>query len=408
MKIWIIDHYAVPVKYHPLVRNTNFAKILENMGHEVIIFAASSVHNSNVNLRDSNKPYTEIFEDNVHYVLVNCRQYMGNGIKRIANMFEFAVKLPDVCKRFEKPDAILAQSMTPLACAMGIRLGKKYKCKKVAEITDLWPETIVAYGVAGKYNPAVLALRWLEKWIYKNADAVIFSMEGAYEYIKEQGWEKEIPRDKVHYINNGIELDVFNENKEKYQIKDEDLECKETFKVVYTGSIRKVNNLGLLLDAAKLVKNQKVKFLIWGDGDERVALEKRVQKENIKNVIFKGRVEKKYIPYITTQSDLNVISGFNNNPVLKYGISANKLFDYMAAGKPILSAFFCKYNPVLKCGAGVAVEVTSAHELGKSIDYMSAIPIQDYEIFCQNALNGVKEYDFEVLTKKLISIIENC
>ena len=79
-------------------------------------------------------------------------------------------------------------------------------------------------------------------------------------------------------------------------------------------------------------------FLIWGDGDEREVLEQRVVDEHINNVVFKGRVEKKYIPYITSQADLNIA---HNTPteLFRFGISFNKIFDYMAAGKPTLSTF---------------------------------------------------------------------
>ena len=133
---------------------------------------------------------------------------------------------------------------------MGIHLARKYGCRGVAEIADLWPESIVAYGIAGPRNPAVLALRRLEKWIYEKADDVVFTCEGGYDYIVEQGWEGRIPRAKIHYINNGVDLAVFDENRARYTVQDPDLEDPSVFKVVYTGSIRKVNHLGLLLDAA--------------------------------------------------------------------------------------------------------------------------------------------------------------
>lgn len=75
----------------------------------------------------------------------------------------------------------------------------------------------------------------LEKWIYTKADAVVFTVEGAYDYIKEQHWEKEVPRSKVYYINNGVDLELFDYNKEHFRVEDKDLDDPEIFKVVYTG-----------------------------------------------------------------------------------------------------------------------------------------------------------------------------
>ena len=156
MNIWLIDHYAVPPKYYPLARQTNFAKHLLAMGHKVKIFAASTVHNSTVNLIGGNERFKEINSDGVDYVLIKCQQYSGNGIQRILNMLEFAIKLSGICSKFEKPDVIISTSMTPMACAAGLRIGKKLKCKIIAQITDLWPETLIAYGVATKYNFPIL------------------------------------------------------------------------------------------------------------------------------------------------------------------------------------------------------------------------------------------------------------
>ena len=405
MRIWIIDHYSVPVQYYPLARNTNFAKNLMNMGHEVIIFAASTVHNSDINLIEGKEQYKEVLDDGVKYVLVKCHQYSGNGIKRILNMMEFSRKLGNVCDKYEKPDAIVSTSMTLHACRKGIQIGKKYRCKKIAQITDLWPETLIAYGLATKNHPLVLWFRKIEKWIYKNADQIVFSMEGAYDYIKEQGWENDIPESRVHYINNGVDLAEFNANRENWRIEDTDLKNPDLFKVIYTGSIRKVNHLSTLLDAAKLVENRQIRFLIWGDGDELPALKQRVENEHIDNVAFKGRVEKKYIPYIVSNADLNVAHN-TASPMFRFGISFNKIFDYFAAGKPILCDFPCKYNPVIQCEAGVALDNGSEKDIAEVIDRFAVMDQNQYGGYCANALKAADKYDFGFLTEQLVNVVE--
>ena len=404
MNIWLINHYAVPPKYYPLARQTYFAKYLMAMGHTVTIFAASSVHNSDVNLITDGRKWRAEMVDGVHYVYIKCCDYQGSGLKRIYNICEFAWKLPGVCKHFEKPDAIVATSMPPTSCAMGVHLGRKWGCKTVAEIADLWPESIVAFGIAGPRNPAVIALRWLEKWIYKKADAVVFTMEGAYDYIVEQGWEKDIPRSKVHYINNGVDLELFDYNKEHFRVEDPELDDPEVFKVVYTGSIRRVNNLGLLLDAAKCVKDPRVKLLIWGDGDEREALEQRVRDEKIANVEFKGRVEKKYVPSIVSRSDLNLVH-WEQAPLLKYGVSYNKLFDYMAAGRPIFSTVRPGYSIWGRYDCGRDTEDTRPEPLARELEKMAGLPPEELSRLGENARKGARDYDFRVLTQKLLNVI---
>lgn len=405
MRIWLINHYAVPPQYYPLARPTNFAKYLMEMGHEVTIFAASTVHNADKNLIEDGAKWREETVDGVHYVYIKCKDYFGSGLKRVYNICEFAWKLPGVCKRFQKPDAIVATSMPPTSCAMGIRLARKYGCRGIAEIADLWPESIVAYGIAGPKNPAVVILRWLEKWIYKKSDAVVFTMENAYQYIREQGWEKQIPESKVFYVNNGVDLSLFETNREQFPVEDPDLDNPDIFKVVYTGSIRKVNNLGLLLDAAKKVTDPSVRFLVWGDGDELDAMRQRVAEENISNVCFKGRVAKSYVPSIVSRADLNIA---HNTPssLFVYGISFNKLFDYLAAGKPILSDFPSGHNPAVVCGAGTEVSDPTPENIAHAIEEFVRMDKATYIQYSQNAAAAAKVYSFEELTKKLYAVID--
>jgi glycosyltransferase involved in cell wall biosynthesis len=208
------------------------------MGHEVTIIAASTVHNSNCqNLIESREKVRHIIDDGILYVLINCKPYQGNGKNRVINILQFAYRLPKVLDKLEKPDAIVATSFDLFTCYKGIKYAKKHGIKAVAEIADLWPETLIAYNGVSSKNLIVKYLRKIEKKIYTKADKIIFTMEGAYDYIIEQGWEKEIPKKKVEYINNGIDLETFDYNRVHFQIDDEDLLNSKTFKVVYVGAI---------------------------------------------------------------------------------------------------------------------------------------------------------------------------
>ena len=410
MRIWIIDHYTVPEKFYPLIRQTLFAKNFIEQGHDVRIFSASTVHKSSINLIESNEKFKEEVVENVTYTYVRCHGYQGNGIKRIYNMIEFAAKLPKVCEYYAskegKPDVIIACSMTLQACKQGIKIARKLGSKVIAQITDLWPETIVSYSGIGTYNPVIVYLRCIEKWIYRNSDKIVFSMEGAYDYIREQRWEKVVPREKVCCINNGIDLERFNINRREYSVMDSELENEKLFKVIYTGAINRVNNLGLLLDVAKMLIDKNIVFLIWGDGDELKALMERVNIERIRNVFFKGRVEKKYIPYITSRADINIAHN-SASDILRFGVSFNKIFDYLAAGKPILVDFPCKYNPVLDNGAGLGAKRQDAAEIAEIIVKMSTLTHEEYKNYCDNAKKTATKYDFNVLANRMLKIIQS-
>ena len=410
--IWIMNHYAGETFFDQGGRHYWLAKYLCLTGYSPIIFCANSQHGVPERYWNTDSLWTEKVEPSISvpYVFVRARTYMGNGKQRILNMIDFYRNIKKSAKQYAAqhgaPDVIYASSVHPLTLVAGIKLAKQFGVKCVCEVRDLWPESLIAYGIAGPHNPAVLWLRRLEKWIYTKADAVVFTVEGAYDYIKEQHWEKEVPRSKVYYINNGVDLELFDYNKEHFRVEDKDLDDPDIFKVVYTGSIRQVNNLGLLLDAAKAVKDPRVRFLIWGDGDERAALEQRVRDEHIDNVIFKGRVEKKFVPSIVSRADVNIAHCIST-PVDRYGISFNKMFEYFAAGKIVLSDFPTEYNPALQCHAGITVEEASAPNIAEAIEHLAALPEQERTLYEQNSRAAAHKYDFKNLTEELLDVIQS-
>lgn len=400
-RAWFVCHYSMPPEYEQRIKTQMYAHFLGEMGIDCTIFSASTIHNTDINLIEGKELYIERKYDDLKFVHIRCSGYTKTDLKRIINMEQFAYRFNKVAEKFAPPDVIVADtycvSYKPI-----YRYCKRHKIPFVVDVRDLWPQSIVEYMHISEKNPIIRLMYNMERNMYIHADRIIFSIDGGYDYIQDKGMEHLIPRDKVFFIQNGVNLEEFRKNQEVYKIADKDLDNPDTFKVVYAGSIRKVNNLGLLLDAAKEVKNKKVKFLIWGAGDELEALKARVTDEKIDNVIFKGHVEKKYIAYITSKADLNLI---HNNPsdLFKYGISFNKLFDYLASGKPSLSTFPCKYNPAVYEGTGADVFDSSSEEIAKKIDQLSESDLSAYQ---ENARKASEKYDYKMLSMKLLDILK--
>lgn len=409
--IWILNHYAGGMMFDHGGRHYNFAKYLKRSQYEPVVFCANSNHRTGDVMFETDALWHEHLaeEIGVPFVCVKARAYTGNGKQRIFNMLDFYFNVKKAAKEYAakngKPDVIYASSVHPLTLVAGIQLAKKFGVKCICEVRDLWPESIVVYSTRfKKTNPLIQLLYLGEKWIYQKADQLIFTMEGAYDYIRAQGWEKAIPSAKVHFINNGVDSEVFNYNKEHYPVEDADLVNPDFFKVGYTGSIRKANNIGLLLDVAKSVKDPKVRFLIWGSGDELPMLQQRVQDENITNVVFKGRVDKSCIPYIISKLDVNYVDPFDEK-IARYGISSNKLFEYFAAEKPILMSASGEYNPADNFHCAVVCQ-PNAESLLEGLEQILHMPADTFEAVCANARKASDYYSFSNLTEKLIEIIE--
>lgn len=405
MNIWLFNHYAVPPSLYPLARPYHFAKYLQKKGHKVTIFAASSVHLSDENLITDGRPMKAQKIDGIRYVFLKARNYEGNGVQRILNFFDYTLRLFTQTGKFNRPDVIMATSVHPLTCAAGILLAKKYRCRCVAEIADLWPLTLVEYGAIREGQAVTRALYALEHWIYKKADAVLFTMSGGKQYIKDQGWDKDVSLDKIFYINNGVDLEEYRRQEQEEQFADPDLDRKDTFKVMYAGSMGTANAMYDILNAADRLKEQKeIQFLLFGGGYLEEELKAYCREHKITNVLFKGKVDKKYIPNILSKGNLNIMTGLSDR-VSEYGLSLNKMFDYMASGKPTISNIRTQFDILEENQCGISIEAGSAQEMADAVKKFYEMDAARYGEYCAHAAEAVKQYDFKHLTEELEQIL---
>lgn len=414
-RFWIFNHYATTPLTGPLLRHYYFAEYLKERNIETTVFAANELHQTGGCVDTHGKPYLRTEEEGVPFVFVKTSKYEGNGISRVKNMVSFFLGLLKIskgyAKQYGKPDVIMGSSAHPLTSIVGILVARRFRVPAIVEVRDLWPEAIFSFGKVKMNSLVGRLLSAGEKWMYVHADAIVFTKEGDVDHIKEMGWDKDhggkIDLAKCHYINNGVNLKDYYASIEKDILKDPDLK-DDSFKVVYTGTVRPVNNVGNLLDTAKLLKDKKdIKFLIFGGGSELEKLEKRVQDEHINNVIFKGFVEKKYIPYILSRSSVNVLNYSQANYNWSRGNSSNKLFEYMASGKPIISTVKMGYCILDKYQCGLSLDECTPKALAEQILKIHDMPEEAYAQMAENAKNGAKDFDFPVLTRKLYQVIKS-
>ena len=415
--IWIFNHYANTPSQGPSLRHFYFALGLKKAGFAPIVFASNVSHFNGNDVKIKQGKYIIDNSEKIPFVYVKTSPYnKGNGFSRIKNMMSFFFNLLQLVKpvasRFGTPDVILASSVHPLTCVAGILIARKFSVPCVAEIRDLWPEAIFSFGKLKKESLPGKILLAGEKWIYKNADAIIFTKEGDVDYIKEMGWDKNhggpVDLHKCHYINNGVNLQSFYQNMEENVLHDYDLE-DASFKVVYAGAIRPVNNVEGIVDAAKIIKKDAtdIKILIYGDGSDLERLRKRVVDEKVDNVIFKGFVEKKYIPYILSKSSVNILNYSQTKFNWGRGNSSNKLFEYMASKKPVISTVKMGYCIIDRYQCGISLSENTAECLALAILKIKNMPCEEYKKIADNAGLGAQDFDFSALTGKLIKVFES-
>ena len=400
--IWIFNHYAITPDLPGGTRHFDFGKELVKRGYNVTIFA-SSFHYSLLKEIKEYKKNSYIIEDydGVRFVWIKTFPYSRNDWRRVINMLSYSIRSYKVAKKIniEKPDIIIGSSVHLFAVFIAYLLSQKYKTPFIMEVRDLWPQTLIDMGVS-KWHPFVILLGILEKFLYKKADKIIVLLPKANEYIENLG----ISPEKIVWIPNGVDLERFN-----FDIECIDLRIdKKNFVITYTGAIGKANNLDTLLETARILKDNypEIKFLLVGNGTEKERLIQIAKENNLKNVEFRDPVPKNEIAKIINKSDVLILL-VRDSPLYKYGISFNKLFDYLASGKPIIFSSNSINNPVEEAKAGITVPPDNPQALADAIIRLYKIPPEERKRMGDNGKKYVeKYYSMPVLVDRLEKIFK--
>ena len=407
--VWIISHYAGGPSYCPRLPDYYLAEYLQRNGYEVLVFAASAVHNTDINFIKDGSLFKKEIVDGVPFVFIKARSYESK-MDRVFNMYDFYHNMMGAHKSFDKPDIIISAMPQPLSCLAGLKISKKLGVPHITSIVDLWPLSIVEYADFSDWNPAIRALYSFEKWVYKKSDSLVFTWEGAYDYIIDKGWDHIIHRNKFHYINIGVNLCSYYDNLAKYVVDDPDLK-DDTFKVMYCGSIRQANDIDTVVECAKRLNargySDRVKFIIYGDGPDREPLVQKCAAEGIVNVLFKGNIDKKYVPYVLSKSDLCVLN-LKAAGTQKYGNSSNKLFEYFAAGSPVVANIDeGKYPIISKYDCGIVVKQSDLDGYAAAIAKFVDMTKSEYNRYRERAIETARLFDTEKLNSEWEEIIRN-
>lgn len=353
MNILLINHYAGS-DYHGMeFRPFYMAREWKKKGHNVTVLGADFSH-----LRKNNpvieKDFQEEVIDGITYVWVKTPKYQGNGVGRIKNISTFMWKLRMNYKMVAdkyKPDSVIASSTYPLDIYPAHRIAKRCNAKLCFEIHDLWPLSPMEIGGFSEKNPAIVVLQRAEDFAFRNSDVIVSILPDADKHIKERGFST----DKFVYVPNGI---LIGEKKEAPM--ESTIERLQEFKnqgyflVGYTGNHSPANVLDTMIDAAKKTTDEKVKYVMVGKGNVKNELIEYAKSNNVTNVEFLDPVLKDNMDNVLQLLDIGYI-GLKKQNLFNYGVSPNKLFDYMMAALPVIYAVEASNDPVSDCNCGVSV-----------------------------------------------------
>ena len=177
------------------------------------------------------------------------------------------------------------------------------------------------------------------------------------------------------------------------------------FLVGYAGGIGLANAIDDLISAAARLREAPVAFLIWGDGPERAAVERQAAQAGLARVHFLGR-----IPKVAVRSALEACDalylGWKRRSIYRFGVSPNKLFDYMAAARPILHATSAPGDPVAECGCGISVAAEDHDAIAAAIERLAALPAAERsELGARGRRHAEEHHDYPILASKLLDAV---
>lgn len=405
MNILYINHYAGSTRHGMEFRPFYLAREWVLAGHQVQIVAASFSH-----VR-TQQPTVEgrVLDENIEgidYRWYATPAYKRNGLGRVRNMFAFLWFLWRDAKRLARefnPDVVIASSTHPMDIWPARRIARLANAKLVFEVHDLWPLSPMELGGMSRWHPFIMLLQSAEDHAYRHADCVISMLPKAKEYMMSRGLDVQ----KFHYVPNGIDTAEW---EHPSGLPDELREILEQIKrrgkpvVGYAGTHGLANALDTLLDAAKLL-SRDVECILVGSGPERSRLLERVKLEGINNVTLLAAIPKKCIPAFLEQLNIAYI-GWHRNPLYRFGISPNKLMDYMMAGKPIIHVVEAGNDPVAEAGCGLTVQPGDAEVVRDAILKLAAMSQAELTEMGEKGKRFVlKEQTYSVLAKRFLNAI---
>ncbi len=404
--VWIVNEYNIPGELR--TRQTVLSQRLKEHGYDVYLISGSVHHRFRNNIIKDGSAIKKEEYDGATYYVVNTSVY-HNSIERVLVAIQFQRRLWYNRHMIPKPDVIVSD-FAGLFGNVFLKWKKRYGTRIIYDILDLWPEGFVDMGYIRSTSFIAKYLYALEHKSYRNADGIIFSMRGGRDYIIDKGWSREVGGDvdtsNIGYLNNGVDLESVDQQRLDYVLEDADLESDD-FKVVYLGSISEFNGVDTIVDTAKTMQEagkDKVRFLIYGCGNQEKKLRIKVEELGLQNIKFKGKLEKEYAMSVLSRADLNVFT-FKDTPLLKYGVSPNKLFMYFASGKPVLSMIRPAYDLVEEKKAGISVD-NKVEVISGAIERFMRMSESEYQEYCINARKTAEEYDYKNLVDVLIDKIE--
>ena len=369
MKILLLNQAFVSPDEPGHTRHFELAKFLRARGHELVVVASDLNYQTGERTVDRKGLYAEQTIDGVRVL----RTYIYPALHRsylwrILSFLSFMLSSVWTALRIREIDLVMGTSPPIFQAISAWFVAFLRRRPFLLEVRDLWPEFGVSMGVLK--NPVLITLaRWVESFLYARATHILVNSPAYKDYIVRKG----VPPEKITFIPYGTDVDMFTPGTDGSPVRRE-LGLEDNFVVLYAGALGQANDIDTLLRAAERLKGEgKVRFVLFGDGKERVRLQAEAERMGLDNLVFAGVRSKKEIPVVIASSDV-CLAILQDIPMFRTTYP-NKVFDYMAAGKPTVLVIDGVVRMVIEeAGGGAFVEPGNDEMLANTVLELSRHP----------------------------------
>jgi glycosyltransferase involved in cell wall biosynthesis len=394
--LYIHQHFATPAGSTG-TRSYEFARRWVKAGHKVTLITG---YYDLGGLQMGKTLYQKQIIEGINVVIVGTKYSNKQSyLHRILSFISFCLLSIYAGIRIKNVDVIYATS-TPLTVgipAMVIKRTKKVPF--VFEVRDQWPEIPIKLGII-KNRLLTKILLWLEKNIYKSCSSIVALSPGQADGVKAV-LDDEKP---ITVIPNSCDIDVFKPDIDNSAIRQK-RGWGDKLVLLHTGAMGTVNGLQFVIKAAeKLRDNSDIIFVLIGDGNQKISLENEVEKLGLANVEIISSVPKRELSEYYAAADAGLVI-IGNYPIIEHN-SANKFFDSLSSGKPVLINYSGWQRKILEeNNAGFGCDLCNLDQFVEKVIYFNSNR-QQVQQMGQNARKvAVEKFDREKLSKQALEII---
>jgi glycosyltransferase involved in cell wall biosynthesis len=332
MKVLLIHQVFTPPTSPGGTRHYELARAAQSRGHEFTIIASDISYKTGERTVDGVRLSTRQDIDGIHveraYTYPSLHQ---SFMWRVVAFLSFMTTSLIVGLRQPRSDIVMGTTPPIFQAVSTALIAAIWRVPFLLEVRDLWPEFAIDIGVLR--NPLLIRLaRWLESFLYARASHILVNSPAYRDYLLARG----IAPAKISLVANGVDPDMFNPDADGSSVRAR-WAPNAKYIVTYAGAMGMANDLSTLLQAAAQLRAfPEIQFWLVGDGKDRPQLEALARELELTNVRFTGTIPKNELSAVFGASDA-CLATLKDIPMFRTTYP-NKVFDYMAAGKPTVLA----------------------------------------------------------------------